>query len=586
MTNYTICRFYKRGKISFLLVILTLLSFKSFAQPSTGKTPQEKQLIRKADGQWRKAHFTKALFLYQKAIALNPSNSYTNFQVGAIYFITDSIKVKSLPYFRNTIKYSLPVVDDTIIDAYYYMAYCYMLEEKYDSSSICFKKYKGHLDEVKGNKEAFVEMKRNLDVCKMAPDILKRAPDSTAYLISGKTQPTYITNVGTSVNSPFSEYSQLLYERDSVMVFTSRRPESQKGKIDELTGRYYEDTYISKKGINGSWSVPAPFTQELHIPPKKLNMATVAVSNDGNTLYIYKGGSILQSGRANGAWSAPQNLNKNIKNFKRYYIPSIFVSEDGSRLLLVSDKKGGQGGRDIYMCMKDASGNWSEPQNLGPVINTSEDEDAPYLMPDNKTLFFSSRGHGGLGGYDIFVSHYENGAWSQPQNLGAPINSPADDIYFSYKDDEKKGYFSSSRINGSGDMDIYYFAFTCDDIDNTSLKGRVLAGITNPKVIIQMTDLSSKVVYPAVPVKVDENGNYSVKLKPGHKYHMGITSEGYLPYNIDFSSPHQCNAFNLYQTIRLSSVDDTTSTHVGQNMLVKNAFYRSAISVGNKNARN
>ncbi len=589
MTNSIITKLYSKQLVTILSLGLLLLSDVSYSQPSTAKSPEEKYWIRKGDGQWKKAHIARALDFYKKAVSVNPHNSYTNFQVGAIYFVTDSFKIRALPYFQNTIKYSPPGIDDTIVDAYYYMAYCYMLRERYDSAAMCFRQYEGHLDNVRMNKEAFREVNTNLGVCKMAPAILKRDPDSTAWLISGKKQPTFVKVAQKEINTQFPEYSEIVYGNDSSMLFTSRRPSSQKGKLDDITGRYFEDTYISKKDSNGYWSPPSLFAKQLNIPPKKLNMATVSLSDDGNTLLIYRNGDILQSDKTNGQWSNPRNLSKDIKKLKKYYVPSAFISQDGSRLLLVSDAKGGYGNRDIYMCTRDANGSWSDPKNLGPVINTSDDEDAPYLMPDNKTLFFSSKGHGGLGGYDIFVSHMDsNGNWSAPQNLGAPINSPADDIYFIYKNEEQKGYFSSSRISGMGDMDIYSFAFTCDDIDNTFLKGKVTADSkdgTMPSVSIALTDLSSRRKSAPITVAVNESGYYSGKLKPNHNYHLDISGEGYLPYSINFSTPHQCNAFNLYQTIRLSKFSDSAGAHAGQNLLVKNAFYRSVAGTGYKNAK-
>lgn len=584
-----ITKFFLACLIPCLFIIFLFQSFNIKAQPSTAKSPEEKRFIKKADRKWRKAKLAKALDFYLKAIAVNPKNSYTNFQVGAIYYSTDSVKVKGLPYFVNCIKNSPPGIDDTIVDAYYYMAYCYMLEEKYDSSAKCFRLYRGHLDPGRANNDAFNEVDRNLQICKMAPALLKRTPDSTGYLVSGKPQPVFIKNLGRSTNTAFPEYSEIVFNNDSLMLFTSRRPTSQGGKVDDLTGHFYEDTYISKKDTNGKWLAPTLFSAQLHIAPKKLHMATVAMSTDGQTLFIYRDGAILESKKTGGGWSEPQDLSKDIKKLKNYYVPSVYISDDGTKLLMVSDVKGGFGGRDIYMCSKDASGTWSEPKNLGPVINTREDEDSPYLTSDNKTLYFSSKGHGGLGGYDIFVSHLDNsGRWTTPQNLGAPINSSADDIYFTYNPEEQRGYFSSSRIKGSfGDMDIYSFSFVCENIDNAMLHGKILASSKGnvPPVNMEMTDLSVKRKAAKVSVSMDENGKYSAKLKPDHKYHIEITSPGYIPYNFNFTAPHQCNAYNLYQGIQLSKLDDTTSKQIGQRLIVKNVFYRSVVYANKKNAR-
>lgn len=588
MTNNTISKLFSNVILLSILIVFLVWPVIGKSQTTNGLSKPENRYLKRANKKWRKAKLLKALDLYKKALAINPNNSYTNFQIGAIYFLSDSVKVKSLPYFKNCIKHSPPGTDDTIIDAYYYMGYDYMLEDKYDSSAMCFRLYRGHLDQGRQNVDAFNEVDRNLQICKFAPRLLKRAPDSTGYLITGKPQQVFMKNLGKNINTAYPEYSQIVYNNDSEMVFTSRNPNSQKGKVDDVTGQYFEDTYIAQKDANGHWQAPVLFSKQLKFSPKKVHMATVAMSTDGNTLFIYRDGAVLQSKKTNGVWSTPVDLSNDIKKLKNYYVPSVFISSDGTKLLLVSDAKGGFGGKDIYICSKDPNGNWSDPQNLGPEINTREDEDSPFLMPDDKTLFFSSKGHGGLGGYDIFVSHLENGRWTKPQNLGAPINSSADDIYFQYNSEEQKGYLSSSRIKNSfGDMDIFSFTFMCENIDNTMLQGKILASAKGevPLVTIQLNDLTDKRKTVPVSVAINENGTYSAKLKPDHKYHIDLTSPGYIPYSLNFTTPHQCNAYNLYQCIKLTHIDDSAAEHIGQTLVMKNAFYRSSIWANKKNTQ-
>lgn len=556
-------------------VALFLLIFCALVSGYASSGGNDKSQVRKADRAFRKAKLAEALGYYLKALAINPHDCYANFQAGAIYYLTDSAKMKSMAYFENTIKYAPTQGADTIIDAYYYLGNCYILRKDYDSAIDAFEKYLTHLINDKFDAGIMKEVRHNIDICRHAPELIQRSPDSASYIINGKYQPTYIKNLGSLINTPYPEYAQVVLNNDSTLIFTSRRPASQKGKKEYPTGSYYEDIFISLKDKNGQWMPPSLFSTQLTIKPSKLNLASVCASADGKTLFIFHKGLIYQSQKSATGWSKPERMSEKIKHAKRY-TPSVFLSSDGKQLFIVSDKKGGYGGRDIYVSVKDSKGVWSEPQNLGPEINTPYDEDAPFLMPDNKTLFFSSKGHKGLGGYDIFKSVYENGKWSAPVNLGAPVNSPADDIFFTYDTTTQKGYFSSSRINeGYGDMDLYSLSFTCDNIDSTMIKGEITCeGKPVSSSTLVFTDVLSQ---RATHANTDNMGHYLLSLKPDTKYSITIKVKGYLASTINITTPHQCNVYNLYQLVRLDFKygNDTTKTHVGQTVTVANAFYRS-----------
>jgi outer membrane protein OmpA-like peptidoglycan-associated protein len=573
-----------RNKINaalFLVLMLTLSTAKLFAGDGSAK-----KLIAKGDKQFNKSHLQKAQQYYLKALAIDSTDSYTNFQVGAIYYLSDSFKVKSLPYFLKTIKYSGPGVDDTIIDAYYYIGNCYSLMKNYTAAVAAFNTYISHIDPTSKVDETIIdEVKHNIEICIDAPGIINRSRDSTGYLLDRKLQPIFVKNLGGAINTPYAEYAQVLMNHDSTIIFTSRRPTSQKGKKDFMTDEYYEDIFISHIDSNGQWQTPSVFSSELHFSSGSENLASVTITSDGNTLFIYHNGHIWESHVQNGVWSKPSKMGRNIKQIHRY-IPSVFVSFDGKKLFLVSEKEGGYGGKDIYESDKNSDGTWSNPQNLGPTINTSYDEDSPFLLPDNKTLYFSSKGHPGLGGYDVFKSVYENGQWSTPINLGTPINSSADDIYFTYDTAVKKGFFSSSRINqGYGNMDIYTFSFQCENIENTVLHGEIVANgkpVQGAAIILTDTRRHGK----TFTTTSGEDGGYSVSLKPEHHYSVLVKVPGYLPYTTSVSTPHQCDAYNLYQLVNTNYITDSLYVHTGQTLSVKNAFYRDVKPTGYKNAMN
>ena len=160
----------------------------------------------------------------------------------------------------------------------------------------------------------------------------------------------------------------------------------------------------------------------------------------------------------NGIWGKPEKLRRNEN--PNAFEPSAALSPDEQTLYLVSDRKGGHGGLDIYRYEKIANG-WGKPENLGAVINTSFDEDGVFVGKDGKTLYFSSKGHKSMGGYDIFKSTYNSNTetWSKPENLGYPVNTGGDDIYFMIAPNGERAYYASDKNGGFGEMDIYRITF-------------------------------------------------------------------------------------------------------------------------------
>jgi outer membrane protein OmpA-like peptidoglycan-associated protein/tetratricopeptide (TPR) repeat protein len=562
---------HKRKNVFFIATLLSV--FINVFVFAGSKKEEAYKLIEKGDRQFIKSHLQKAQELYFKALAFDSTNAYANFQIGAIYYLSDSSRIKALPYFIKTIKYAAREEDDTIIDAYYYIGNCYALMKNYPAAIKAFNKYVSHIDPKSKVDETLIqEVQHSIEICTDAPALINRASDSAGYILDGKLHPVFVKNAGGSINSPYPEYAQVLMNHDSTIIFTSRRPASQKGKKDFMTDEYYEDIFISHKD-SGHWSTPSVFSNQLHFKGGKDNLASVTITSDGNTLFVYNKGRIWQLHPEKGDWSEPQKIDKSMKHIPSY-VPSVFISSDGKKLFLVSDEFGGYGGKDIFESDKGSDGKWSELANLGPEINSSFDEDSPFLMPDNKTLFFSSKGHVGLGGYDIFKSVYENGKWSKPVNLGAPINSSGDDIYFNYNPAIQEGYFSSSRITGGyGSMDIYTFSFTCENVENTVLNGAITSNGKNVSgAILNITDAATG---KTSSTQSDVNGRYTASLKPDKTYRLEIRVPDFLPYNTTITTPPQCNAYNLYQLINASFVTDDKYVHTGQHLTVKNAFYRN-----------
>ncbi len=266
-----------------------------------------------------------------------------------------------------------------------------------------------------------------------------------------------IRNLGPQINSPYPDFAPVISADESVLYFTSRRPGSTGGKVAP-DGLYYEDIYVSENK-NSQWTparnVGPPLNTSTHD-------ACIALSADGQTLFLFNsenGGDIFQSRLKGTRWLPPKNLGSPINS--KYWEPSVCLSADERTLFFVSDRPGGMGGRDIYMCKRLPNGKWSSPINLGPPVNTPYDEDGPFFHPDGKTLFYSSNGPNSMGGFDIFRTELRpDSTWAPPINLGYPINTPGDDIYFVLSASGLHGYYASERDDSYGEKDLYLVDFS------------------------------------------------------------------------------------------------------------------------------
>ena len=275
-----------------------------------------------------------------------------------------------------------------------------------------------------------------------------------------------IVNIGREINSEYEDYGPVLNENEDEIVFTTRRREDNLNENVFEDNKPYEDIFIAFKKDN-AW------TYAKNIGPvvnTTYHESSVALSADGNTLFIFNdegGGDIFFSERQpNGQWGPKVPLPGIINS--SFEQKSISISKDEKTLYFSSNRPGGFGGLDIYKATKDSKGEWTNVKNLGPKINTDMDDDGLFIDYDDVTLFFSSKGRKGMGGYDVFKSTYDpaKNEWSEPVNLGYPINTPDDDIYFVTTKDGKRAYYSSVREDGMGYTDIYMITIP-DGIKNT-----------------------------------------------------------------------------------------------------------------------
>ena len=408
-------------------------------------------------------NFHKALSLYQELLNEFPNNANLNFKIGFCYLNTATQKVKSIPYLEFASKsiseeYKINDFDETNapIETLFYLGKAYHVNYRFSDAEDTFIDLKALLT---SDDEAFnSQIDHELSACQIARSLIRNPVEMT------------VTNPGRNINSIYAEHSPVISGDESILVFTSKRKSNTGGKIMD-DGQYFEDIYISS--FNGvDYTKAQNISKNINTPGHE---ASIGLSFDGSKLFIYKddedNGNIYVSNRKGTEWLTPEKLPAPINS--KYRETHATISFDQKEIFFTSDRKGGFGGLDIYRVRKLPNGKWSRAQNMGSKINTPYDEDGPYFHPDGTSLFFASQGHKNMGGFDIFVSYVdENDTWSEPKNLGYPINTPDDDIYYIPSVDGRRAYYSSYTNNSIGNYDIFKI-----DLSSTHIRNQtVIAG--------------------------------------------------------------------------------------------------------------
>jgi Tol biopolymer transport system component len=428
-------------KNNFFLIIFLCLVVSLFSQTNTRKWRKtENDSMERALLLYDEANYTMALPIYEKLYTGHPKEEYLKYCYGrcALYRSDKHEVALSL---LNEVYEKNKKIENIQLD----LARANHFNLKFD--------------------EALTLLDQCLESKKVRPEIKKEANQLKLYCINAKqffANPTNakIENVGNVINTVNDEYVPVISADESIMIYTYRGTESMGGlenayQQPDPYGVYYEDVYQSNKE-NGQWTTPKP------IAPINSNShdAAIALSADGQQLFVYRDngddhGDIYVSYFANNAWSVPQKLKGEVNSYS--WEGSCSMTADGKQLYFSSERGGGYGGKDIYRATLQPDSTWGQVVNLGDSINTALDDDAPFIHPDGINLFYSSKGKNSMGGYDIFQARLNilDSAFHQPVNLGYPINTPDDDIYYVLSANGERGYYASGKQGGYGLKDIY-----------------------------------------------------------------------------------------------------------------------------------
>lgn len=386
-------------------------------------------------------HRAQAKELFVLSTQMNPQSAKAQFMAGQSIMLTVN-KEKSLQYFRRAWELD-PDVDEDLL---YFLGQGYHHNLKFDSAILFYDRYNRILARSlkleKSNK--INEVNRRIFECRNAVIYIENPVD------------VEITHLNENVNSEYPDYAPTINSSETLMVFTSRRPDGNLNTTVAADLVYYEDIFYSEF-IDGEWqpskNMRGPLNTNYH-------NSSVAISPDGQEMILYhdsNGGDLFVSTKNTSGefeWSSP----KNMEGLNSEYLEnSASLTADNKTVYFTSTRPGGYGGTDIYRAQLGKGNRWGDIQNLGPLVNTEMDEDGVFITANGKHIFFSSNGHAGMGDMDLYRSSLDtvNGTWSQPVNLGYPINSPENDIYFVLNADETHAYISSVRKENVGEQDIY-----------------------------------------------------------------------------------------------------------------------------------
>lgn len=397
-----------------------------------------------------------------------------------------------------------------------------------------------------------------------------------------------VRNMGPSINSQFADYGPLITADGRSMFFTSRRPSEMNSKVNKATQEHFEDIY-SASLLGADWSKADLMSEPVNTPE---NDASVGLFNDGRTMVIYRdvqgSGDMYESERRNGTWSEPRAFGPNVNT--PGHESSAWYSFDRKWLFFVSDRVDDNlGGQDIFRSKWDEiAREWGPAENLGPNVNTAEDEDGVFVHPDGRTIYFSSKGHNSIGGFDIFRSTLENGQWSPAESLGWPINSPDDDLFFVLTADGRTGYFSSYRANGMGEDDIYSVSFAEEaprDERLVSASGGAVAAepgtvllsgkvksfrmLDGLEASIELMDLEDASLVATFDTD-GASGDFLVAVPGGREYAMFVKASGYLVHSENISVPVGGTHLDRELDVTMEPM------HTGHQVVMRNLFFNSS----------
>lgn len=461
----------------------------------------EKNLLFEADIYYSQGDYYYAAELYTEISKSLPNDPEILGKIGICYFNLPTMKDQSKGFLELA-------VENNDTEALFYLARLRIQEYKFFDALNLIDTYTSKAGRLKSVAEI---------------DALRANAQNAIEMVQVPLRVT-IKNLGRNVNSPVHDYAPVWDNQGRKIYFTSRRRFDDKSEKD-YSEQYDENIYeidLNKRNLEAV-GAGGPLNT-------RTNDAAVACSPDGKSLIFYRtskngfSGDLYITRKQGYTWSEPEKLDAEI-NSKYQEASASFGNNEGTTLYFSSDRPGGYGGKDIYKVNRLPDGSWSKAQNLGENINTPFDDDAPFISADG-SLYFASQGHRGMGGFDIFCATINGDGFNNPINIGYPVNTPGDDIFFTLDPTGKTAYFSSERIGGLGLQDIYQVVF--DDENSIIYRGELISTadeIPADATITLVNNDSGQVegLYQTDP----KSGTFILALTTNQNYTVTVEADGY-----------------------------------------------------------
>ena len=443
-------------KSTFLTLLTAFIMFSAQSQITEqmvrdiAANAEEPELVMQSSTLTQEGYLYYAEIIADRLLQINPQNPNYHYRKGFLMLEIRKDYEGAIPHFVLATTDIDPNFDmyshketSSPPDAFYHLAMCYHLNEDIDKAVANYNKFK----EVSNKKSELLPV-TELRLLQCAEAKIHMAAPVNVRL----------KNMGKTINTEYPEYSPVVSLDGSALYFTSRRKwaNSETDKYRDLAFyQYPEDVYVSYLDFDSTWTEPV----RLEFCEPKRNEASISMSSDERKIYLYEdttgNGDIYTTDFFHAKFQDIQELAMKHVNTD-YWETHCMMSHDQRRFFFVSDRPGGFGGRDIYVMERKKNNKWTKPKNLGPGINSPNDEDSPFISVDNRTLYFSSNGEKSIGGFDIFKSEMQDDStWVTGLNLGYPFNSTNDDIFYTTTLDGRRGYMTSFRKDGHGEKDIY-----------------------------------------------------------------------------------------------------------------------------------